>query len=271
MIAPGAPALTLKTVPGLGVEVFFASLHVDVERITVFRISDGETVPVRGGLKVSASGAFAVTDWEVPFGVVSTYYGEVFDAGGASLIGAQASTTAVSDDVVLSNPVDPSQQVPVNLEYDTFTQISRQRRTEQVYVMGVRLPFEQNWGLGGISSMPFTVWTETDPDALALDVLLQSSPVLIRTPPRFATLPRNLFASIKSPTQLPFDWRSGGTTIVWQLVVDEVQPVSAAVLRPLVTYQRWLDAYPSPATYGDVQAVYGGGTYIDAERNPPIV
>lgn len=271
MIAPSAPVLTEKTDPSPGVEVYFASLDGDGETITVWRIADGVREEVRGAKRAPVSGDFVVTDWEVPFGVVSTYVADLFDSGGASVSSGQAAITVVSDDVWFSNPIDPTTGFIVNLEASAFSTISTPRRTEQVFVAGVRLPFEQNWGAGGIQGLPFKIWTDTDDGALALQSLLLSSPLVVRTPPRFVTLPRVLSASIKQPIHDPFDWRYQGHTIVWTLTVDEVQPVSKAVLRPLVTWDDWQAAYPAvSATWADVIADYGTGTWTDAQRTPPV-
>lgn len=264
MDALSAPTLVEKTDPTPGVEVYFPSLDVDAVEITVWRIADGVTEPVRGGLRASVTGDFTVTDWEVPFGVVSTYYGQIFDSGGASILGDQATITVTSDDVWLSDPIDPTSAITVRLEQNTFTQVSRARRTEQMYVAGLSRPFEQNWGLGGIMGLPFSLWTESDLEASALQTLLQSSPLLIRTPPKYATLPRLLSASIKQPTQVPFDWRSGGSTVVWSLTVDEVQPVSAAILRPLFVWGLLEEAYPTE------QASWSGTAGASTSLTPAI-
>src|SRR6185312_8850752 len=199
MLAPSAPTLTAKTTPGPGVEVYFPTLDAAGATITVWRVADGSREEVRGAKRATVSGDFVVTDWEVPFGVVSTYVGELFDASGASVLGASSAIQVDSDEVYISNPIDPNQVYVVNLEAASFGQIQRTRRTEQVFVMGMQRPFEQNWGLGGIEGLPFTLWTETVSDSDNVDLLLQSSPLLIRTPPRFSTLPRSLVASIKTP------------------------------------------------------------------------
>lgn len=270
MIAPGAPTLTAKTAPQPGVEVYFPTLDAGVDKITVWRVADGTREAVAGALKTSASGDFVVTDWQVPFGVVATYVGEVFDIVGASLLGATSNIIIACNDVWFSSQVDPSLSFTVNLEKVAFSEVSRQRRTQQVWVAGASLPFEQDWGIGGITGLPFTVYTESETQASAMDVLLQSSPLLIRTPPTFFDLPRSLSASIKQPKHTPFDLAKGGTTIVWTLTVDEVQPFSKAIVRPLVTWDDWTAAFPSGSfTWDDVKAVYGAGTWTDAKRTGP--
>lgn len=270
MDAPDAPTLTEKTTPGPGVEVFIESIDSDAVTATAWRVADGVREEVRGAKRVAVSGDFLATDWEVPFGVESTYVVEIFDEDGASILGASAAITVTSDEVWISSQVDAGMVFTVVLEAASFAEVSRTRRVEQVFVPGLSRPFEQNWGLGGISGLPFTVYTDTVEQALSLQELLQSSPLLIRTPPSFTTLPRLLSASIKQPISNPLDQQYGGNAIVWTLTVDEVQPVNKAILRPLVTWGDWEDAFPADDyTWGDVLAIYGAGTWTDAMRNPP--
>jgi len=271
MIAPGGPTLTAKSDPCPGVEVYFPTLDAAVDTITVWRTADGVTEAVAGALRATAAGDFVVDDWQVPFGVVSTYSGEVFDINGASLLGAQSAIQVESADVWMQAQVDPSESFIVDLQPGSFTGIGRQRRTQQVFVAGISRPFEQNWGLSAISGMPFNVLTQGDQQAAALVSLLEASPLLIRTPPKFTTIPRLLSASVKQPSQDPLDWnRTTLNWIVWTLTVDEVQPFSKAILRPLITWDDWAAAFPAGSyTWDDVMAVYGAGTWTDAVRNPP--
>ena len=272
MIAPAAPALSVQATPGPSVEVYFATLHVDADTITVFRTADGITEAVAGAERASVSGDFVVVDTQVPFGVVSSYVGRIFDASGASLDGPPATITVESDDVWFQSQLDPTTAVAVELMEQTFSSVSRKRRTERVYVAGLARPFEQNWGMGGIEGLPFNVLSRGDNAAIGLQFLLGYSPLLIRTPPRLTTLPRALSASITNPIHEPLDWAQANTenAIVWTLTVDEVQPTSKAVVRPLITWDDWTTAFPSGTyTWADVMAVYGAGTWTDAIRNPP--
>lgn len=278
MDVPVAPTLTEK--PGYGVEVYFPTLDADATEITVWRTADGLTEAVAGALHATVAGDFVVTDWAVPFGVVSSYTAEIFDVGGASVTGLPSTTQVESGNVVVSNPTDPEQLFAASMLKVSFSRISRPRRTEQVFVFGLAAPFEQNWGKGAIQGLPFEVLTDTDEQALELQTLLGSSPLLIRTPPRFVTVPRLLYASIKTPEHNPLEWGRGGEPIVWVMSVDEVQPTSKAIIRPLITWDDWeaafpgavdpLDVQPGEYLWDDVLAIYSAGTWTDAVRNPPI-
>ncbi|WP_193510488.1 hypothetical protein [Cryobacterium sp. BB736] len=272
MDAPAAPELTEVTSPSPGVEVYFPFLHGDGATITVWRVADGVREEVRGAKRASVAGDFPIIDFEVPFGVAVTYVGELFDAAGASVLGEQASIQVDVDEVWFQSQVDPELAFPVRLEAASFSTVTRPRNTKRVFVAGVSRPFEQHWGLGAIEGLPFTVFTDTGEQADAMQRVLESSPLLIRTPPRFRTLPRLLSASIAQPSHNPLDWQYNGDAIVWTLTVDEVQPVSKAILRPLVTWDDWTEASPEEEyEWNEVIAIYGAGTWTDAQRNPPTV
>lgn len=269
MDVPVAPTLTEK--PGYGVEVYFPTLDALATQITVWRTADGVTEAVAGALRATVAGDFVIIDWMVPFGVVSSYAAEIFDAGGASVTGLPSTIQVDSDDVVLSNPTDPEQLFAVTMMNVSFSRVGRRRRTEQVFVFGLAAPFEQNWGKGAIQGLPFAVETATNDEATRLQDVLDSSPLLLRTPPKFVTVPRLLYASIKEPEHDPSEWQVGDESIVWTLTIDEVQPTSKAIIRPLITWDDWEQAFPNPEDLWDVvTALYSAGTWTDAVRNPPI-
>src|SRR5690554_4654305 len=163
MDVPVAPTLTEK--PGYGVEVYFPTLDADATQITVWRTADGLTEAVAGALKATVAGDFVVTDFGVPFGVVSSYTAEIFDAGGAALTGLPSTIQVDSDAVVLSDPTDPEKLYAVTMTNVSFSRVGRRRRTEQVFVFGLSAPFEQNWGKGAIQGLPFEVETATNDEA----------------------------------------------------------------------------------------------------------
>lgn len=284
MDVPVAPTLSVVTTPTDGVEVYFPILDANATSIIVWRTAGGETEAVAGALNATVAGDFVITDFGVPFGVVSSYVGEIFDASGASQTGLPSTVQVDSNDVVFSDPTDPEKSFIVSefkLGSNSFSSIGGQRDRELVYVFGLSRPFAQDWGLKGLEDLPVSVITDTPEDALLLKDMLQSSQILIRTPPTpFVTLPRLLYASIQAPRHFPRDWVAGGYSITWTLVVDEVQPTSKAIIRPLITWDDWTDAFPpydpedpQPGQYlwEEVMAVgYAAGTWTDAVRNPPI-
>lgn len=278
MDAPVAPTLTEKSVPCPGVEVYFPTLDAAAVRITVWRIADGVREAVRGAEGASVSGDFVVTDWEAPFGVVATYVGEIFDTDGASITGSQSSIQIDRNEVWFQDQVDPELSLPIYLDPTTrqaltrgaAETIRRTRSTSKQFVFGRSRPFLQNFGLGPIESLPMGSYTESESAMQTMLELLQVSPLTVRTPPLFASLPRVLSVDIASPEARPVRQDKGGYRHLWLLTLDEVAPVAKAIIKPLVTWSDWETAFPADEfTWDDVILIYSAGTWTDAVRNPP--
>lgn len=269
MIAPVAPTLTAKSDPCPGVEVYFPTLDAAVDRITVWRVADGVTEEVAGAKKAVASGDFAIIDWQVPFGVVSTYVGEVFDVNGASVTGASSIIQVDSTEVWFQSAVDPSASFTVELNAASLSPVEKTTRNQQLWVAGLPRPFNQFWGEGAIVGMPLEAWSNSTAETADFRTITAWPQLLVRTPPTFETLPRLLYASVGRASHNYLVNVEAGATVVWNLVVDEVQPFSKAIIRPLITWDDWAAAFPAPATWDDVMTVYAAGTWTDAVRNPP--
>lgn len=270
MIAPAAPTLTAKSDPCPGVEVLFPSLDPAAATITVWRVADGVTEEVAGAKKAVVSGDFVVTDSQVPFGVVSTYVGQIFDVNGASITGASSIIQVDSDVVWFQNAVDPSASFTVKLQLTSLGGATRATHNTQQWVAGVPRPFNQYWGEGALTGIPLEIWSRTDADVATFKQVTSYPQLLIRTPPRYNTLPRLLYAAVQAPQHRYQAFGTPGATVVWNLTVDEVQPFSKAVIRPLITWDDWTAAFPAADyTWDDVMAIYAAGTWTDAVRNPP--
>lgn len=262
MIAPDAPTLTAKSTYGPGVEILFSTVDGDAVSITVWRVADGITEAVAGALDATVSGAFVVTDWLVPQDVDVSYVGEITDATGASVSSLPSSVTVASNGSTwMSDVVDPSvffEVTDFSLDAQSFAKITRKRDRRSIYVSGLSQPFIQDWGLRAIEGLPLRVQTKTDADALTFRNVAQSPQLAIRTPlDGFVLLPRLLYASVGEPTPNP-EWASGLEHVTWVIDVDEVQPVSKAILRPLVTWDDWTAAFPV------VRAEWSGAPYLSA-------
>ena len=270
MIAPDAPILAEKTDPGPGVEVFFPSLDAAAATITVWRVADGGREAVQGAQRATVAGDFVVTDWSVPFGVPSTYVGEIFDIDGASVTGGSSVIQVDRDEVRLSNPIDPEQTFTIELQASSLQGVERGTNNQRVYVMGVPRPYNQFWGEGALQGIPLEVWSRNAAETANIMSLSRAGQWLIRTPPQYVTLPRLLYVSLQPPRHGYQAMWDPGNPIVWTLTVDEVQPISKAIIRPLVTWDDWEAAFPAADyTWDDVMAVYAAGTWTDAIRNPP--
>ena len=267
--APPAPVLTpIATFdPCPRVAVAFTDLDAAATLITVYRIADGEQTAVRGAQNAAATaGAFVIVDYEAPFGVELTYQAQLSDGTQTSPLGPTASATLDVDDIALTDPLDPASTVRLSFTSDALTSITQTDDTELITMMGRSRPIVQSFGLGSITQMPINVMTETVQDAIALRELLDASPLLLRTPGKddlFADLPRGLYCRITASRGWP-GWVLQRGARKWTLTADEVQPQSMAVIAAVISWQTYMDAFP---TWQDAMNVYT--TWEDAMLNPP--
>lgn len=276
-MAAVAPVLTNKSVPVPSVEVYFSSLGTgSPTTITVYRLADGVTEVVRTANMAPATTAFTVTDYEVPFGVVSTYFCEVFNAAGTSLgVSPTATTTVDSDSVWIHDPLDLSNILVVtpyassaSLGQDSFSNIERGYSFNSSSVIGKKKPILQFYGEKAIQGLGFDIITSTNVAFDAVSNLLSVAPVAIRTPVRFYNLPRVLYGVLQG-SQEPLTWHlstSDEPITRWALTVDETEAPGIDLVFSYYTYSYWQSRY---ATYTLANTAYGTGTYIDAVRNPP--
>jgi hypothetical protein len=276
-MASVAPVLTNKSVPVPSVEIYFSSLGTgSPTTITVYRLADGETEIVRTANRAPATTAFTVVDYEVPFGVVVTYFSEVFNAAGTSLgLSSTVTTTVDSDSVWIHDPLDLSNILVVtpyssdaSLGQDSFSQIERGYSFNSSNVIGKKKPIIQFYGEKAIQGLNFEVITSTNVAFDALENLLSVAPIVIRTPPRFYNLPRLLYGVLQG-SQEPLTWHlstSDQPITRWSLTLDETEAPGIDLVFGYFTYSYWASRY---ATYTLANSAYGTGTYIDAVRNPP--
>lgn len=262
MIAPVAPTLTAKTDPCPGVEVYFPTLDAAADTITVWRTADGVTEEVAGAKRATVAGDFVVTDSQVPFGVLATYVGEAFDSTGASLLGAQSTIQVDSDEVWFQNAVDPAASFTVELNAASLSPVERATHNQQQWVAGLPRPFNQFWGEGAIAGLPLVAWSNNSAETADFRSITSWPQLLVRTPPSFETLPRLLYAAVQRSSHNYLVNVEPGAAVVWNLVVDEVQPFSKSILRPLVTWDDWTAAFP-----GGV-GVWDGAVGLSASRTP---
>jgi len=265
--APAAPTLTvLPASNGLAprVVVNFESVDSSADQITVTCQADGETRIVRGARLAGVAGSFLIVDYEAAF-TECTYRGQVWAAGVASDLGAPATVTVAADDVWLMDPLDPGNNLSVELDAASLSPVSRDTDVEVLALMGRKRPPVQFFGRTAITGTPFVAITETQDDGQTLDGLLDVAPVLIRVPdhPIFQLLPRALYAVLTGSAAWP-GWVNNWAALKWQLTVQEVAPQTLDVVIRRVTYQTYMDAF---ATYADAMGEYA--TYGDAMANPP--
>jgi hypothetical protein len=270
LASPTAPTLTQRSTPSPSVEVYFPTLDADADFITIYRVADGLTETVRGALLASVAGDFVVTDYEVPFGIVATYTAQITDSGGATALSLPASTTYAETRVWLSNPLDPTESFTIELQAASFANRRRNPLNTATYVMGIPRPFNQYFGPGALQSVPLEIWSRTQGETDSMQLVGHDGQILIRTPATFDPIPRNLYASVQELTHSHLGVILSGQPVVWTLTVDESQPISPAIIRPLVTWADWTTAFPAASyTWANVLTVWGAGTWTNAKRNGP--
>lgn len=267
--APPAPVLTvlLDANPSPRVVLNFSGLDATAATITVTRIADGEKTIVRGARKAAVAGSFLVVDYEAPFSASVTYQAQLFTASASSPLGATASAdlSGVSE-VWVSDPLNPLNALRVENTGAALSTVGRKPDMERLPMLGRERPVVQFFGLGALEGVPFHLVTETAADRAAMWLLLDTMPVLIRTPssePLYADLPRSLSAALTGSARWP-GWVSNTDAREWSLMLDEVAPQTLDVAIRIVTIQTYMNAFP---LISDLMGAYA--TIADEMANPP--
>lgn len=266
--APPAPVLTvlLDAAPSPRVVISLSGLDATAATITVTRIANGEKTIVRGARKAAVAGSFVVVDYEAPFSSVS-YQAQLFTASASSPLGvaAVADLSGVSE-VWVSDPLNPRNALSVSNTGAALSGVQRRADMEKLNLMGRARPPVQFFGLGALEGVPFPVITETAADARSMWGLLDTMPVLVRTPssePLYADLPRSLYAALTGSPRWP-GWVNNTAAREWTLTLDEVAAQTLDVVIRLVTIQTYMTAYP---LISDLMGAFA--TYEDEMNNPP--
>jgi hypothetical protein len=195
--------------------------------VNVWRISDGRTTEVRGGLGKYAVGGFPLIDYEAPFGVPITYRAEMFtDATLTVSLGFTETATTQLDAVepCVHQPLNPASAVWPRLMQGTADDIVRRTPGEMVYAEGAQVGTWLGQQRRGIEGLQLRLLTETLGDADRFQQLLQSVAVLcVRTPPPIR-IPRTFFGSVDELHEVAFDVAQLGGSVMFEFQADEVRP-----------------------------------------------
>ncbi len=260
-------APTLTPVSGAGIlpnsQIVFASLPATCTAITVYRLSDNRTSPVRGGITIAARGGAAVVDFEAALDVPSTYRAEMFsDTAGTVPLGYTDSavvTVPSNGRTYVHQPLNPSLWVSPTMLRGSGDKLGRQSLGSTVYPEGAEAGTWIGSARHGLMYVPFSFMTETLADAEAMQSIYgqygspQVAVVCIRTPPPMR-IPRTFFgalSSMGSPAYAMFeqelDVHSGGSTVQFDLLLDEVQPPAPGIVQTLLRRKDLDAAYPTRA------------------------
>ncbi|ROS52922.1 hypothetical protein [Frigoribacterium sp. PhB24] len=258
-----APVLT-PDVDDTSVGVRFSTVDPKTQTMTVVAITEEGSYPVRQADRAYAVGGFQVVDHEAPLGVVVTYRGQMFSADGADLGYTDSASTQLDIDpslVVFSDPLVPSNRVILEAKGDFGTKRVRRRPGNTFRVgsrtIGLFAP------LGLLEAVGLAVQTWTADEAATLNAVLEAMPVLVRSMPP-ARIPRQLYVAIDQPEVEDIDVQYGGGWSIYPLQGAEVSRSVTDIVVPIVTWQTYMDVYP---TWAEFNAAYA--TWLDAMENPP--
>jgi hypothetical protein len=236
------------------------------DEMSVYRTAEGRRTLVRGYKRQAVVGsAFALSDYEAPFGTPVVYDVEVYDVSNV-LIDAGVSTGVTLDvDVTwIADPLHPSVSAAVNLGGMALSAASYARSGGPVEVSGATLPAAVTGVRRAAAGVPLTFKCESVEEMSATLTLLRAAdPLVVRTPAGYPILPR--LAYVTCP-----DWAldvppqgDAPSLFIIRGVVSLVQAPAASVLVPVRTYGTVAATYSS---YSDVLASVSPSTYLELLR-----
>ncbi|QKS20998.1 hypothetical protein HUN58_14675 [Curtobacterium sp. Csp1] len=248
------PALTPlpegRPVPS--VQIIVADVKPGTAAVDVYRIADGRTTLVRGGIRKSAIGGTTLVDWEAPFGVPIQYRAEQFDETDTSLGFTETSTTLDVADTWIHQPLNPSVAVsPLRLS-KTAGDVARSTPGELVYVQGAEFATRIGGQRRGVAAVPFELLTRSLADADRLQAVFGrygsrgAGVVCIRTPPPMR-LPRTFYASVDEVHEVPVNIQIGREDITFTFEATEARPPAPGLVTAVLRRKDIDAAYPTRA------------------------
>ena len=279
MATATTPSLSTISTPCPAVVVQFSGLTASASTtlITVWRIADGLTEPVRNavGTDITGQTTFLVTDYEAPLGVPVTYYGQISVAGVDQGKGPTASVTISETRMWISDPLNPANSTPVQLGglatvtlgRNSFDATKRLYKYNRSNVLGQQRPVMQFYGQKGIEGATFELFTYGAGDT-AVENLVVVSPVLIRPPAAMLNLPARMYGVLEASFE-PQTWRYESQPLnLWNMTFNETAPQSVSIVLSIYSYAYWSSKFAG--TYASVTATaYGSNSYTYALLNPP--
>ncbi|WIB25809.1 hypothetical protein [Curtobacterium sp. MCSS17_015] len=239
--------------PVPSVQVSVADVLPETVAVDLYRIADGRTALVRGGIRKYAVGGTTVIDWEAPFGVPITYRAEMFsDAAGTQSLGfTSASETFLEvTDTWVQQPLNPGLSVRALRLQGTAADLVRVTPGDLVYVQGAELATWVGGQRRGLSAVAWDLLVDSTVDADRMQAVFgaygtsQSAVLCIRTPPPMR-VPRTLYLAVSELHELDVDVAFGGETVRYTFTGTEARPPAPGLV---VATLRRMDidaAYPT--------------------------
>lgn len=247
------PVLTpvIDAAPVPSVRVLLEQVDPATSVVNLYRIADGRTTLVRGGVRKYAVGGTTVIDWEAPFGIPITYRAEMFsDAAGTQSLGFTDGSTTTLDvhDTWLHQPLNPSLSVRALRLQGTAAERVRIAPGNLVYTQGDEAATWVGGRRRGLFGLDWDLLVDSTVDADRMQELFgangssQNAVLCVRTPPPMR-VPRTLFLAVAELREIDVDIAFGGESTRFTFSGTEARPPApglvAATLRRMdvdVTY-----------------------------------
>jgi hypothetical protein len=243
----------LDRAPVERVEVTVTEILPEATFIDLYRLAEGRTMLVRGGVRVYGVGGVTIVDTEAPFGIPMTYRAEMFtDETGSTSLGYTGSGEAFLDasTTCVHQPLNPQLAVwPVRL-WNTADDVVRRTPGEMVYPEGATVGIWMGQTRHGLEGLSFDLLTSTRAEADTFQAMLggyDSSNVAvlcIRTPPPMR-IPRVFFGTVEELHEKAVDVFAGGSAVRFQFNSDEALPPAPGLVTAILTRDDIDAAYPT--------------------------
>lgn len=263
--APIAVTGYTNAAPSPRVEIVLASIPGTAVTTTVVRSVAGKQATVRGALKGSSIGGFAVTDYEAPLNVPITYIATSYNSGGGAVSQSPISATVTLTDssaayMWISDPLQPSSALKMLVEVGTAASLTYTAPAETLAPIGRPEPIAVIGTRRIAGGVQVRLASFTLAEAAAARDLLDSAGVLCLRPAVSQRMPALGYVAPADIVETPVGYAGA---VVWSLDSDLVAASGATVMVPFHTYAELLDAH---STYAEVLAAKA--TYLDVLRNP---
>lgn len=247
--------------PSPRVEITIDAADVaDADAITVWQVTELGQHPVRDAELLNPVGGQFVVDYEVPFRRPVSYKVQKFAAGLEVGWALDLTVNVAYDGTVISDPQIPDDAIAVIAEHGFAATFTRSRVVQRHVAGGRTVALMGPIGL--YEGVPLRVITESFVESQRLRSMLSLGTVLVRS--SIPSLPPTFYCVIPDVPEMPFDYRTGGSLLLWNLVADEVSVDNLPILKATVTWERIKTAF---ATWNAVKAMYP--TWQAIIRDPP--
>jgi hypothetical protein len=246
-------AVRLDHAPVERVEVTVTEILPEAVYVDIYRLAEGRTMLVRGGVRVYAVGGVTVIDFEAPFGIPITYRAEMFaDQDGTASLGFTGSADAFLDvaTTCVHQPLSPQLAVWPERLSATAEDVTRSTPGELVYSEGATVGTWLGQQRRGVEGLKFDLLTRTRGDADTFQAMLGGygpshvAVLCIRTPPPMR-IPRQFFGTVSELHEIAVNVRSGGEMVRFEFESDEALPPAPGLVTAILTRDDVDAAYPT--------------------------